>query len=186
MTIEALYQERAALRGPEVDMPEHMPLLRAYAAQCRRVVEFGVREGFSTTAFLASGCPQVWSFDVNAPAFACPEDVRARWRFTQADTRELSVFPVCDALFIDTWHTAEQLRAELRFHIDVRRWIILHDHIRWGSVGEDKRPGLIEAILEFLIAQPGWRPVVASSVSMGLLVLERQELSEGEAKIVLS
>lgn len=171
MTIEELFAARCA--DPLSDIAAHLPELRRLGERCAAVVEFGVRDGCSTAAFLASGCRMVYSYDMNPPGFDCPEDARARWMFFQCPTENILTIPDCDLFMIDTRHTAAQLRAELRFAVASRRWIVLHDHIRWGSVGEDGGPGLIEAIFDFLIACPQWRPACASSESMGLLVLER-------------
>lgn len=171
ITIESLYA--AKLVEPDSDMAAHMPTLRRYAEQCDTVVEFGVRTGNSTTAFLASGCPHVISHDIAEPAFVCPIDAAHRWRFEIKDTRVLKWFGLVDLLLIDTRHTAEQLELELRYHDCVRKWLILHDHIRWGSVGEDGGLGLIGAIMPFLRDHPEWRIIEVSNESMGLLIFGR-------------
>jgi hypothetical protein len=173
MTIEELYQER--LKGDSHhDMREHLHTLRAYAEKVQGVVvEFGLRTGNSTVAFLAAGA-HVLSYDINSPQFVCPVDAKHRWVFRQNDTTQLVAIPSCDILFLDSKHTEDQVRAELRLHTFCRRYIILHDTIEWGVKGECEQPGILRALLPFLADHNRtWRIAAHFNNCCGLTILER-------------
>lgn len=171
-TIEEIF---SANKNPPCDICEHLDTLRTYAALCDVVVEFGVRHGASTSAFLAAKRPLVYSYDKFQHSFECPELDAYRWTFTQQDTGEIVDIPECDLLFIDAGHAESNVRAELRHHARVRKWIIFHDQIEWGSRSDVKPEGLgiNAAIYPFLAAHHEWRVAAAWNNCRGLLVLER-------------
>jgi len=173
MTIEELYQQRARGEAPYPDITEHLPTLRKYAAMCSTVVEFGTRTGNTTSAFLAGGAA-VFSYDIENHGFDCPPEVQSLWRFMRADTAKLESIPPCDLLMIDSAHNEEQVRAELRHHVSVRRFIIMHDTIEWGTKGEHDKPGINLALFPFLAENNRtWRIAAHWNNCRGLTVLER-------------
>jgi hypothetical protein len=98
---------------------------------------------------------------------------RTDYRFRQADVLDVEPEP-CDLLFIDTYHTADQLRQELARHAGgARRWIAMHDTKTFGERGEDGGPGLLVAIRAFLRDRPEWGVVYRAEHNNGLLVLSR-------------
>ena len=79
-------------------------------------------------------------------------DLRDWWTFWQAD--DLSVpdseipEPI-DLLFIDTWHTYNQLSAELKKytpHLRPGSWIAIHDYVSF--------PGMTRAVRDFVASRP--------------------------------
>ena len=172
MTIEELYLQR--LGGNEYDdIRTHLPTLRQYASLCPVVVEFGVRTGNSTTAFLSGGAT-VHSYDVNDHRFECPLDVAHRWHFHRQDTAQLERIPECDFLFIDSRHAEEHVNAELRQHLYVKRFIGFHDTIEWGSAGESGSNGINWALFPFLAKNNRtWRVDAHWNECKGLTILER-------------
>lgn len=172
-TIEELY--RLACDTPS-DINEHLPLLREYASRSDVVTEFGMRHGVSTIAML-NVCPRPWpwltSYDlVASPMVNLLMRIDQGFSFVRGDTRSVTIQPT-DLLFIDTLHTYAQLSAELRRHAaKVRRWIILHDTVTYGTTGEDGGPGLTPAITE-LVAAGEWRFREHRANNNGLTVLER-------------
>lgn len=172
MTIEELYAQK--LQGDlYFDIGEHLPTLRHYSSVSRVVVEFGTRTGNSTTALLAGGA-KVVSYDIADHRFPCPEDVAHRWSFVKADTSKLESIPECDTLFIDSLHSEDQVRGELRMHVHVRRFIILHDTLEWGSRGDNNGNGINWALFEFLAKHNRtWRIAAHWNNCRGLTVLER-------------
>ena len=150
------YERRCAGQlGSHQDIKTHLPTLSRYASACQVVVEFGVRTGNSTTALLhgleqAAEPAQLFSYDLERPSFDAPPLENVQWRFQQADTAALATIPECDLLFVDTLHTAAQVKAELTHARSVRHWIILHDTITWGSTGERGQPGITDPIYQFL------------------------------------
>lgn len=161
------------------DINQHLPTLRALAAQCNSVTELGTRgvDG-STVAFAASGVPRLDCYDVDD----CSERIRrlgelaaptTRIVFHRADVLHVELEPT-DLLFIDTRHTYAQLSAELALHGDkALRWIVLHDTTTFGDRGEDgQAPGLWLAV-EQLVQAGVWRVAVRYTHNNGLTVLER-------------
>jgi predicted O-methyltransferase YrrM len=142
------------------DINEHCRWLRYMASQCEHVTEFGVRSGVSTRALMAGlrsrgKGNKLISFDVvdNAKDTLMSLSVASDVDFTFYVTSTLTTVPIAptDMLFIDSYHTYEQLTAELKRHGDsVRRWIVFHDTKTFGSIGEDGTiPGLRQAITEY-------------------------------------
>jgi hypothetical protein len=143
------------------------------------VVEFGVRTGVSTRAFLASNV-QLLSFDIILhpkvnELFKLAQAQGKLVQYIKADVLDIEVDPM-DLLFIDTLHTYEQLAQELALHGNkAQRYIAFHDTYTFGLRGEDgrDRQGLLTAIIEFLIKNPHWRFRIYKTNNNGFTVLER-------------
>jgi len=171
-----LDDEYHRLLGTPTDIQNHLPRLRALAAQCESVVEFGTRTAVSTTAILHGQPAKFTAYDINRSDRAVwlrEVGGRTHYRFVVADTREIEIEP-CDLLFIDTLHVYEQLSAELALHADkVRGRIAMHDTVAFGTNGElPGSKGLRPAIHEFL-AKGGWKVEAEYTDSNGLTVLKR-------------
>lgn len=181
---------------------EHLPVLRHYAYKVQRVAEFGVDIGQSTTAFLMAAPEILYSYDVAlhpelAELTRCMEprgeiglptlksgegfflvnwqsDKLTRWNFLLDDSRTCNI-PEVDLLLIDSSHYYDQVKTELsRHHQQVRQFIICHDTVSFGELGEDGRQrGILPAIREFQSAHPEWVEREHLSNNNGLLVLER-------------
>jgi hypothetical protein len=163
------------------DINEHLPMLREYASQSPRIVEFGFRAGVSTVALLCGGPKQMATVDINPACKPIYDEIRAQvpreiiFNFFCMDSLKFP-FEETDLLFIDSEHSYEHLKAELATHAEkVKKWIILHDtaDYAWGKKDEfSSGPGLNLAIAE-LLARGGW--VVEKNVTYnnGLTVLGR-------------
>lgn len=166
----------------ESDIGEHLPYLFLVGVECPEIVEFGVRSGRSTIAFLAGQMRNprpttLTSYDANdcsgiLKSFHLP--LAHRWEFRKQDTSTLETIPECDALFIDTLHTAEQVRLELRHAPSVRRLILLHDTELFGENGENGLPGIRQSIRQFIASNPGWQMAKEYKHNNGLMVLIRK------------
>jgi hypothetical protein len=167
-TIEERYEELC--RTPS-DINEHLPVLRLYADRCEHVTEFGVRGCVSLHAFLASKAKKVTAYDI--ANVAVPECEKLT--FINADVLAVSIDRT-DMLFIDTLHTADQLRDELDLHsAKVQKYLAFHDTAIYGEHGEDGGPGLNGVIAKFLIdVEPWWRECYRSTANNGLTILERK------------
>lgn len=172
-TLELLY---AHLLVTPSDINEHLPKLRELASQCDTVIEFGVRTARSSVGLLAGQPKVLKSYDRRSTPHV---ERLKRWRgrtdyqFRQADVLEVEP-EACDLLFIDTYHTAGQLRAELDRHAPaVRRWIAMHDTRIFGERGEDGGPGLLVALRAFLREHPEWGVVYRAEHNNGLTVISR-------------
>lgn len=137
-----------------VDINEHMPTLRSYAADCDGILELGVRGCISSWAFLTGLLEgpgpnrRLFMNDVEECNIAdlvntvttlnLPCHISFEW------TSDLNLrFPEgtrFDMVFIDTWHVYGQLKRELeRFHSIANKYIVLHDTEVDGEFGESVR-----------------------------------------------
>jgi len=160
----------------------HLPLLEYFASKCDLVTEFGIRRGFSTVAFLSAAKQRLISYDIlnNCPIKKELKDVElpCKWEYICADTTTLADIDTTDFLFLDSGHTYQQVKAELRFHNKVKKWIGFHDTYSHGKISRDRatlgQEGIIRAIEEFLVEHPEWKKVYQVDFNHGLIILEKQ------------
>lgn len=153
MTLEEFY---ARAHDIGVDIAGHFSTLRETAAGSQLVIEVGVGNGNSSSAFLLglmeSG-GRLWSVDIIPTEYSeelqrlCPE-----WEYHIGDSLELepSAPYGADVLFIDSDHTYESTKAELlayREHLRPGGVIFLHDT-------GPHQPGVRQAIEE--LYGEGW------------------------------
>lgn len=175
-------------------MSPHMVRLRDLARNLD-VVEFGVKRGCSTVAFLCSA-NSVYSVDLVPPRASdlaqWTNAADGTWIFHQGDTRTIDI-PECDLLLVDANHTYASVAAELTRHASkVHRYLVFHDTITFGSIGANVETGdhlwtyvrgqsvppaalgVRPAIDELMIRDPSWHIAAHYTDSHGLLVLERR------------
>lgn len=157
----------------------HLPVLKEYAQLYHHVTEMGVREFNSTYAFLLAKPKKLVSIDWNRPPFEISPDELAMaleladeagidYEFVSADSVEVEIEPT-DLLFIDTWHTYEQLLLELILHADnVRHHIIAHD------TNELIFPGMSWAVKDFIEYNPHWEVERLITDGPGMTVIRRK------------
>lgn len=190
--LQALYD---ACVGHPSDINEHLPLLREFASKCEHVTEIGMRGARgSTVAFLAAQPKEFISWDINpyaiisqAVADLVPLAHRTFFQPRVGDSLKIHIEET-DLLFIDSLHTARQLRDELLRHgLDnsrvskVRKYIAFHDTVTFGEKGEDgSEPGLRAAIRWFQKEQafPLWRLVVDARNNNGLAILQHARIDD--------
>ncbi len=189
-TVEQMYQEHVAT---QTAMTVHLPRLRALAEGLPLAVEFGVKRGASSSALLL-GAAHVISYDVveTREALRLKQAAGDRWSYRLQSTLT-AVVPACDLLFVDSLHTYDQVDRELTRHADyVRRYLVFHDVLTFGSVGAKGETGaqlwtyragesvpqvalgIRPAIDALMIRDRSWQIVASYTDSHGLLVLERQ------------
>jgi hypothetical protein len=144
---------RAACLTP-ADINEHLPVLYELARGCKRVTELGTRTGVSTLAFLQAQPEKLVCYDlVRLPEVDQLAALAGRTEFVfrQEDVLQAEIEET-DLLFIDTLHSYDQLREELRRHAGkARRYVVLHDTTTFGEEGElEGQRGLWPAVEEFL------------------------------------
>lgn len=173
------------------DINEHLDLLRDLASQCEHVTEFGMRgANGSTVAFLVAQPATFIAWDLNpwsivSQSVANLIALKGRTNFMPrcGNTLEIVTEPT-DLLFIDTYHVAKQLKAELERHADplemrVKKYIIFHDTQTFGTKGEDgSEPGLRAAIRWFQKEHsfPQWQLMHDLPNNNGLVVLRSAAL----------
>lgn len=191
MTLEEKYKH---LVKTESDINEHLPTLKKYAEECEHITEMGVRWIVSTYAFLAAKPKKMFSIDIQHPlnwgasieqVEEYAKEIGCQYKFWQTNNLEIEIEET-DLLFIDTWHSYKQLKAELDLHASkVKKYIILHDTVLFGDKDElnsynkfgwynelDKK-GLTPAINEFLEEHKEWNTHKVYTNNNGLTILKR-------------
>jgi len=134
--LAAEYRSRAALAMPHSDIREQMPVLYAWARHATRVIELGVRTGFSTIALLAAteGRGELWSVDLDPPLVPDWWRDLEHWHVHIGDDATPEAAGFCpaqaDLLFIDTSHYYTHTMAELDIYVPKLRpggTVLLHD-----------------------------------------------------------
>jgi hypothetical protein len=163
------------------DINEHMLRLAQLARQCEHVTEFGVRTGMSTYSFLhgLSNKPnaKLRSYDLHDffNVHGISSQLAIDWTFHQGSTLDAPTIEPTDLLFIDTLHTYAQVKGELEKHGNqARKYIVFHDTVAFGVVGEDNGTGINLAIQEFLRDNDHWQIVEHYENCNGLTVLARK------------
>lgn len=187
MDVKLIEHNYNKYRTTPSDINEHLPTLYKYAKGCDHITEMGVRTVVSTWAFLHANPKKYIGYDM----FPHPsmEDAKAAFEnasFVIADVLEVDIERT-DFLFIDTFHTATQLRKELAKHAgQVNKYIGFHDTHTYGKVGEspyqgmggrgvDCGKGLLIALEEFLLANQEWKVVYKVDHNNGLTIIQKND-----------
>lgn len=187
-----IIQIHESLKKTPSDINEHLDTLYTYGKMCKHITEFGVRWVVSTWSLLATQPNKMISYDIAHPGefgdygknsfdmlMNAVKEYNLNYNFIQNDTTKI-IIDETDLLFIDTWHTYDQLICELRLHNNkVKKYIILHDTETFGEVGETLHnkqgpyKGLNYAIKEFLNENKNWDVEHVYKNNNGLTVLKR-------------
>lgn len=158
------------------DMQHYMPILLETALRYPKVqvTELGVREGNSTSAFLAAAefmDGHVRSVDVEPVKVPGYWTRTGRWELQVADDMSDDVTPFpCDVLFIDTSHEYDHTLAELRkFGPSVRPGgvILAHDTLNWPGGG-------VTEALDAYCAETGlaWEEIGYGRYGLGRIIID--------------
>lgn len=161
------------------DINQNVHILYELAKECKTVVELGVRTGVSTRAFLNS--------DVDLLSIDIVKNDQVQQLFDKAKSHNKNVRYIIDnvlnieinevdMIFIDTLHTYNQLKQELKLHGNKsKKYLVFHDTYTFGLIGEDgiDKKGLLTAIIEFMIDNPHWKFKTFKTINNGMTVLER-------------
>jgi len=161
------------------DINENVHILYDLAKECKTVVEMGVRTGVSTRAFLNADV-ELLAFDLFIDSrvydlFDKAKKAGKKVQYIKEDVLNIEIEET-DLLFIDTYHTYDQLRKELQLHGNkAKKYIAFHDTHTFGLKGEDGKDqkGLMTAIIEFMIENPHWKFKINRTNNNGLMVIER-------------
>jgi cephalosporin hydroxylase len=163
------------------DINEHLPTLKKYAEKCDHITEMGVRGVTSSWAFLAANPNKMVSYDLvkhdNVNVFE--REAKASnidFTFIVANTTKIKIEET-DLLFLDTDHTYEQVKAELKLHAPrTRKYVIFHDTVTFGTRGMDRKKGILPAINEWTTEYPEWVLEEHFENNNGLTVYRRKNL----------
>ena len=163
------------------DINEHLPLMNILAKLCTHVTEFGVRWGTSSTAWLNNPVTlrayDIAEYPEFVELFTVASGLGRDCRLILADTGALTAIEPTDLLFIDSLHTYTHLKKELTLAPFVNKFLVFHDTVMFGAVGEDgSQPGLAQAVMEFLQENTDWTVLEHRTNNNGLTVLTRRDL----------
>ena len=154
-------------------------IFKEYASKCDHITEFGFGSGHGASGFLMGKPKKYITYDLHLQDVwkEYKEMLEADTDFIaiQADTGNMPMIEATDLLWIDTLHTYTHLKKELTLHGNqARKWIIMHDTKLYGERGpEGTRPGLRQALEEFVEENPHWKIKEIITTGPGLTILER-------------
>jgi hypothetical protein len=176
------------------DINEHLNTLVEYSKECDHITEMGVRWVVSTWAFLSATPKKLISYDIQHPSkwganlndiYFAANDLNVEYSFHLANVLEIDIEQT-DLLFLDTWHSYKQLKAELRKHNSkVNKYIVMHDTSNYEFKDEEgyeslgfhsnteSKYGLWPAIEEFLENNKQWELHKRYNNNNGLTILKR-------------
>jgi hypothetical protein len=188
LVINPIYKKKC--RTPS-DINEHMPVLYEYGLKINHITEFGTRYGCSTVALLNSNPQKMISYDLQKmpevdTIIDYTKKANINYVFTKADTLTIDIENT-DLLFIDTFHSYNQLYSELlKHHTKVNNYIIMHDTTTYGykdmpyhgpiSINLDKnitKEGLLTAIQDFIFEYSEWNIHKILTNNNGLTILSK-------------
>ena len=171
--------------GAEWSATSHFEMLNKYANLCDSVTEFGVYDWNTTWAFINSDIKKLRCYDGKERGKfgrsnggyedvlkACGEQ-GIDFKFVKANTRECDIDET-DLLFLDTWHSYDQVSSELRLAPKVKKFILFHDTVLFGVIGSGGEEGILRAINEFLEQNPRWEIIENNQDGNGLLAIARK------------
>ena len=190
------------------DINEHIPTLIKYGSECETITEMGVRWITSTWAFLGCAPTKLISYDMRDPStwdvggngenqgiisrgynnikevYKIADEFSLNFKFIQANVLEIEIEET-DLLFLDTWHSYKQLKAELKLHSSkAKKYIIFHytttyatvDETNYEELGPEWKAegiGIWKAIEEFLQNNPQWVLEERFMNNNGLTIIKR-------------
>lgn len=170
------------------DISAHLPMLELLASRCGHVTEFGTRTAYSTTAFLAgllrskTAERKLICYDIvrtqqvdELMSAIFVEENPPQFEFRLGSTVDPNLkIEKTDLLFIDTLHSYQQVKNELKQATQVNRYIVFHDTFTdWDESLDCGGVGIGPAITEFLELNTQWQMVYRVEFNHGLIVLEK-------------
>lgn len=191
--MNTIIQKFNELKNIPSDINEHLDALAEYASKCNHVTEIGVRGIVSTWAFLKGNPQTLISYDLKHPnecggnleeVITAAKEGNINFSFIIGDSTKITIDNT-DLLFIDTWHTYDQLNKELNLHKNnVNKYIVLHDTTLYEKIDESFERinswnqffvggGLWKAVEEFLNTNPEWVIEKRFTHNNGLTILKK-------------
>jgi cephalosporin hydroxylase len=179
-----LEMEYRIVKDTVSDINEHIEILKLLSDEVEHVTEMGTRTGSSTRAFLVSDVKfrsyDLFLDDRVSELFTIAKQMGKDVEYIKANVLELEIEKT-DFLFIDTWHSYDQLIEELRLHAPkVKKYIAFHDTQTFGTksetfMGKTGSNGLLPAIIHYMIESGDqWKFKMHRTNNNGLTVIERR------------
>ena len=177
------------------DINEHLPTLLEYAKKCDHVTEMGTRSVVSAWALMLANPQKLVCYDIERHSNvdeleSLAKEYNVNLEFIEADVLKTEIEET-DLLFIDTFHTYEQLTRELTLHSHkAKKYLAFHDTTSFGFRDEadyhcvsdevknieKRRTGLVPAIDEFMKSELGscWEVEKIYMNNNGFTILKRK------------
>ncbi len=173
MTAQEKFEQ---LKNTRSDINQHMQTIYDYAKNCKTGIEFGCCRGNSTFALLMA-LDVLYSCDI-AHHDATYEMIDPYFgeKFVRYHgySFDFDLVNEADLLLVDSYHTYETVQKELSIHGNkIKKYIMFHDTVAFGHVGEDNTKGILYAINEFLNENPHWKIVHNVDYNNGFMIIER-------------
>ncbi len=167
-------------RSTQSDINRHLDMLYRITLLCNSVTEFVSRPGETTSAFLCAGPRKLTTYNVSGTDMSDIIDMANN--HSDTDFRHIEIDHLTtdiegtDFLFIDTLHTYEQMKYELKLHGNqARKYLAMHDVVTYGEAGEIKNnKGIWPAITEFVRSNSHWKLMLFHTFNNGLAVFTRE------------
>jgi len=194
--MEKVLQKYDTLKNVYSDINEHLPTLFEYACKCNHVTEMGTRSFVSAWALMLANPKKLVCYDIerhqNADEFIeIGKEYNINLELIIADVLKIEIQQT-DFLFIDTFHTYEQLSNELKLHSNkVNKYLAFHDTTSFGFKDENDyhcvsdivknkqkiKEGLVPAIDDFMNTELGscWEVEKIFHNNNGLTILKRKD-----------
>ena len=184
MPFEREYQDACAGKYGS-DMVEHLSWISEIASKGDSACELGVGRGESTRALLRHDI-EIHSYEIK-PQAGCIEWFEEARKLGRNITLHLESSRVArikptDFLFLDSYHSYEQVRIELALHSPkTKKYMMFHDTTLFANNDQNEEdlilpgppPGIWPAIEEFLEDNPQWTLVERRQNNNGMALLER-------------
>lgn len=195
LTMEKVLEKYNYHKDTPSDINEHLPALYEYAMKCDHVTEMGTRSVVSAWAFVLANPKKLVCYDIERhqnidELESLANEYFVNLKFIEADVLKTEIEET-DLLFIDTFHTYEQLTRELELHSHkARKYLAFHDTTSFGfrdeadyhcvsdivKNTEKRKTGLVPAIDEFMKSELGscWEVEKIFMNNNGLTILRRK------------
>jgi hypothetical protein len=183
MDFEKIYQEIIKADG---DFAGHMETIFELLKDCKHVTEFGVGLGQSTKCFLRQEGLELHSYEIDphpdmVQFFIDAKKAGRNCTLHIGDTKKVDIEET-DFLLVDSYHSYDQVKAELEKHgSKVRKYIAFHDTEKYGWIGQGYDPqydiieiGIVPAIDEFVKESESiWDVIHHTEECNGLTILKK-------------
>jgi hypothetical protein len=173
---DSVYDKFEELKSKSSDNNEHLDIIFQYAKKCINGVELGFGQGRASFALLM-GLEKLYSVDTyHEPNIKnmLVDYFGDKLTTIESETYNFEEYDSVDLLLVDSIHTYEQVRKELKAHSSkIKKYIMFHDTVSFGTLGEDGHEGIVKAIDEFLRENKDWKIIYEVSNNHGFMILEK-------------
>jgi hypothetical protein len=147
-----------------------------YAKKCINGMELGFGQGRASFALLL-GLERLYSVDTyHEPNIKnmLVDYFGDKLITIESETFDFVDYDSVDLLLVDSVHTYDQVKKELKAHsLKINKYIMFHDTVSYGAIGQDNNDGIVKAINEFLEENKEWKIIYEVSNNHGFMILEK-------------